>query len=78
MIDIPVGVVGAIAAVNIFMQILKNIDKDQILNRFYPLVAEIVGVGLGLAMGLDWFTTLFIGASAIGIYRGTKVALMRD
>ena len=75
MINTPIGFVGAIAAVNIFMQILKSVDKKQVLNRFYPLFAELVGVGLGLAVGLGWFESLFIGASAMGIHRGAKVSL---
>jgi len=76
MIETPIGFVGAVAAVNIFMQILKGIDEEQKLNRYYPLVAELGGVVLGLAIGLGWFESLFVGASAMGIYRGTKVALM--
>jgi len=78
MINTPVGFVGAIAAINIFMQILKSIDKKQKLNRFYPLFAEIAGVGVGLAVGLDWFESLFVGASAMGIYRGAKVSLKKE
>ena len=71
--EIPTDFVAAVIIVNGLMQLVKKADISGKLNRFYPIVAEVLGLGIGLLIGLEWFESLFIGLSAMGIYRGVKV-----
>lgn len=56
-------------------QILKTLDPSERLNRFYPLIVEVVGVSLGLLSGIPWLMALTIGLASMGLYRGAKVVI---
>ena len=56
-------------------QMLKSLDSTEKYNRFYPLLTELLGFGLGVAAGLNWLFALTIGLSAMGLYRGLKVTV---
>lgn len=66
------GFAGVVLLVNAFMQLLKRVDTKKWAGNFYSVIAEAVGFGLGLAVGLDWFSALFVGLSAMGLYGGVR------
>lgn len=66
--QIPVGFAGAVIAVNILMQAFKRFFEPYEVKRVYPLLAEVLGLVIGVLTGLTWFESLFIGAAAMGTY----------
>lgn len=70
--NIPVDFAGAVLAVNALVELIKRTPVGDRLRGWYPIIAEVLGFGLGYAIGLGWFESLFIGLSAMGLYGGTK------
>lgn len=66
------GFAGAVIVVNALVELVKRVDSQRWAEKFYPVIAEVLGFGLGLGVGLDWFSALFVGLSAIGLYSGVK------
>ena len=66
------GFAGAVILVNALMELFKRVDGQRRLENFYSLIAEALGFGLGLGVGLDWFSALFVGLSAMGLYSGVR------
>ena len=55
------------------VQVLKMADKDEVLSRFYPILALIVGFSLSFwGMGLDLLSSLIVPLSSMGLYSGIK------
>ena len=73
--DIPVaGWSGAVVLTNLLTEFAKRYVPEK-YNRYIPIGVEVLGFVLGMAVGLGWWTSLFVGLCAMGLYRGTKVAV---
>lgn len=66
---------AAVGVVNALMQVVKATDVDEKFSRFYPLVAVLLGEVIGIGLGLNWFWSLTLGLTAMGLYRGAKVVV---
>lgn len=66
------GFAGAVLIVNALGEILKRTPLDALLRNWLPLVLEVAGFGIGMAAGLGWFASLFVGLSAMGLYGATR------
>jgi len=64
-----------IAIVTGLAEILKTADPEEKLNRFYPLIVEVLGFGLGMLAGVNWLMALTIGLASMGLYRGAKITI---
>jgi len=63
----PTTIVATLsAATYVIVEVIKRINI--ISDRFLPLIAIVVGVGLGIAYKVDILLAILIGASACGIY----------
>lgn len=72
--ELPLGFAGGVILVNALTELAKRfIPKES--NRWIPIGVEVLGFIVGMLMGLGWFQSLFIGLSAMGLYRGAKVAV---
>lgn len=72
--ELPLGFAGGVILVNALTELIKRVIPEQ-FNRWIPIGVEVLGFAVGMLMGLDWFQSLFVGLSAMGLYRGTKVAV---
>ena len=66
------GFMGAVIVVNALIELVKRVDTGDRARKFYPILAEVLGFGLGLGVGLNWFEALFVGLSAMGLYSGVR------
>ena len=64
------------------VELVKKIDSEGKLNRFYPLFSIVFGLGLSFSLGYGLVDTLvsgiMIGLSASGLYRGVKVVINEE
>ena len=54
------------AAVYVIVEVVKRVNV--VSDRYLPLIAILVGVGLGIVYKVDILLAILIGASACGIY----------
>ena len=72
--DLPSGFIGVVIITNALTELVKKAWPKG-WERYLPLLVEIIGFGLGYAIGLSWFEALFVGLSAMGLYSGGKVVV---
>lgn len=54
--------------------LVEALKRSGMNSKYAPIVAIIVGIGFGLALG-DWVGGLILGLSASGLYSGAKKVL---
>jgi hypothetical protein len=67
---------GIVLLLNLLTELAKKVIPQN-FNRYIPVAVEVFGFVFGLLAGFNWFESLFVGLSAMGLYRGTKV-VVRD
>lgn len=72
--ELPLGFAGGVILVNALTELVKGYVPEE-FNRWIPMGVEVLGFVIGMLLGLGWFQSLFIGLSAMGLYRGAKVAI---
>ena len=71
--EVPeVGFAGVVLATNLLTELIKKVDTLGRLHAYIPIIVEVIGFSLGMAVGLGWFEALFVGLSAMGLYSGIK------
>lgn len=69
------GFAGAVILVNALGELIKKTPIDQYIHAWLPVILEVAGFGIGLALGLGWFASIFVGLSAMGLYSGGRATV---
>ncbi len=70
-LGLPIGLTMAL------VELVKQVDIEGRLNRFYPLLSLTIGLLLGLLLThLSVLESLVVGLAASGVYRGVKVTVL--